>query len=44
MMDSVKIWEIEEGRMADILMKPQSSIFDMNISTENLYGMHSILE
>jgi hypothetical protein len=36
-MDSVKVWEIEQSRMADIIMKPQSVIYDLSYSKDFIY-------
>jgi hypothetical protein len=37
-MDSIKIWEIEQARISDIIMKPQSLIYDMNFNKDFLFG------
>ena len=36
-MDSVKVWNLEKGAQADIVMKPQSIVFDMRGNNEYLY-------
>lgn len=36
-MDSVKVWDLEKAAQADIIMKPQSVIFDMRGNSEFLY-------
>lgn len=39
-MDSVKLWDLERPGLADIIMKPQSLIFDMRGNSEYLYSKY----
>mmetsp|Transcript_42400 Transcript_42400/g.31050 ORF Transcript_42400/g.31050 Transcript_42400/m.31050 type:complete len:94 (+) Transcript_42400:305-586(+) len=36
-MDSVKAWDLDQGRMGDIVMKPQTLIYDLNFTAENIF-------
>lgn len=38
MTDSIKIWDIEQAQMVDIIMKHQSQIYDMKTSDDYLFG------
>jgi len=38
MSDSIKVWEIEQGQMVDIVMKPQSQIYDLKASHDFIFG------
>jgi len=39
-MDSVKLWDLERPCLQDIIMKPQSLIYDMRGNSEFFFSKH----
>jgi hypothetical protein len=42
-MDSVKLWDLERPWLQDIIMKPQSLIYDMRGNSEYFYSKNNKL-
>ena len=42
-MDSVKLWDLERPWLQDIIMKPQSLIYDMRGNSEYFYSKRLII-